>query len=306
MKRFAPILLAGMLALTSAAWSQLPRPPARLAPTPGEAAPTPSAPISLRYDRAPLSTVARELGERGGRRVLLDSTARAGTPVTVTAEARDLEDGLTRVTALLGLSWRKVYMPPAPTREGVPKEWTGDQVRAAAAAVEALERSGVIVEERGRATLFMRSVPAATDFEAKVRLTWPQMKPYYLISHPKARAPRENARRDAAARRPGEGTPEEFADLERQRMEAFMRLSPDGRATAMSQAMDLMLQADPTVMQEMMQAGMQAWMQSMQRMTPEQRGQLIQRQMQMMQSIPPEVWQDLFSLFRPQAPTNSP
>jgi len=305
MKNLFCALLVGALAASSAAWSQVPAPPGGPAAAPPGAAHTPPPPIALRYERTALATVARELTERSGRPVLIDSTVRAPSPVTLAADAKDLEDALARVTAPLGLTWRKVYLPPppGPAREDRAPEWTGDQVRAAAVAVETLERSGVILEEpaRGRATLFMRSVPAAADFEGKVRATWPHMKPYYLITNPRARAPRDASRRDAvAARRQGEPTAEEFAALERERMALFLRMPPEERAAAMSQAMDFMLQADPAVLQEMMKAGMQAWMQSMQRMTPDQRRQLLQSQMQMMQSIPPEVWQDLFSLFRPQ------
>jgi hypothetical protein len=299
MKSIRRALLAGVLAVTSAAaWCQTP-------PAPG--APAPFKPLALRYEREPLTSVARDLSRRTGRPVLLDSTVRAQAPVTLATEAKDLEDALAQVTTAVGFQWRKVYLPAAtaaPAREGdKAEEWTGDQVRAAALAVEALTGNGVIVEERGRATLFVRSVPAASDFEGKVRATWPQMRPYYLITNPTVPAPGGAAKREAVAeRRPGEEAVAAFADLERQRMAAFLQLSPEQRTTAMSQGMDFMLQADPAVMQEMMQAGMQAWMQSMQRMNPEQRQQLIQRQIQMMQSIPPQVWQDLFSLFRPQQP----
>jgi hypothetical protein len=281
---FALLLTCGV------AGAQMP-PPA--SPAPAEAKP---APIALQYDRATLESVARQLARRTGRSIVLDSTAKPTTPVTLAGEAATLDEALTRVTVPLGFSWRKIYLPG---REG---EWTGDQVRAAARALEGMEGTGVIMEDPslGKATLFMRSVPSAPDFETKVHATWPQMRPYYLISNPRA-ARHDAARKEpAAARKPGAPTPEEFAALERQRMEMFLRLTPEQRAAATAQAMDVFLQADPTVMQEMMQSGMQAWLQSMQQMTPEQRQQLFQRSMQMMQSIPPQVWQDVFGMFRPQ------
>lgn len=288
-------LFAALLAATTvAAWGER---PAAVAPPAPEVE---TAALWLRYDRAPLATVAHDLSERAGRPVLLDSTVRARSPVTLSVEARDLEEALGHVTGIVGAAWRKVYLPAPPAGEGKERGWTGDQVRAAVLAVEALEGSGVILEERGRATLFLRSVPAAAGFEGKVRATWPNMRPYYLITDPRAAASPETPRREAVAREPGEATPEAFAAMERERMALFLRLSPEQRAAAVSQALDFMLQADPAAMQEMLQAGMQAWMQSMQRMPPEQRQQLIQRQLQLMQSIPPQVWQDIFSLFRPQ------
>jgi hypothetical protein len=279
-----------LLLTCSAAGAQTPT----ASPAPAPAKP---APIVLHYDRAALASVARDLAGRAGRSIVLDSTAKPNTPVTVEGEAATLDEALTRVTGPLGLIWRKIYLPG---REG---DGTGEQVRAAARALEAMEGSGVIVEDPslGKATLFMRSVPSAADFETKVRATWPQMHPYYLISDPRAAARPDAARKEpAAARKPGAPTPEEFAALERQRMEMFLRLTPEQRAAATAQAMDVFLQADPAVMQEMMQTGMQAWLQSMQRMTPEQRQQLFQRSMQMMQSIPPQDWQDIFGVFRPQ------
>jgi hypothetical protein len=270
---------------------------AQTPPASPASAPAKPAPIVLHYDRATLASVARDLAGRAGRSIVLDSTAKPNTPVTVEGEAATLDEALTRVVGPLGLTWRKIYLPG---REG---DWTGEEVRVAARALEALEGSGVIVEDPtlGKATLFMRSVPSAADFETKLHATWPQMHPYYLISDPRAAARPDAARKEpAAARKPGAPTPEEFAALERQRMEMFLRLTPEQRTAATAQAMDVFLQADPAVMQAMMQTGMQAWLQSMQRMTPEQRQQLFQRSMQMMQSIPPQVWQDIFGVFRPQ------
>jgi hypothetical protein len=266
-------------------------PPA--APSP-ETAPKP-APLTLRFERTPLETVARQLGEQAGRGIVLDTGVRRSNPVTLSAEAASLEDALNKVTGPLALSWKKIYLPK---RE---KTLSAEEVRNAARALELFEGRGVILEEPaiGTATLFMRSVPAAAAFEAKVKTTWPHMQPYYLITSPRAAAQRESVRRDAA-RKQEQPSIDDYLAIERRQLDLFMRLSPEERAAGIARSMDLMLQMDPAVMQEMMQAGMQAWIQSMQKMTPEQRQEFIRRSMQMMQSIPPSVWQDAFGLFRQQ------
>ena len=55
---------------------------------------------------------------------------------------------------------------------------------------------------------------------------------------------------------PRPATPDQFAAMERQRMDMFMKMSPDERAKAMQQAMGMVFQTDPAAMQEMMRAGM--------------------------------------------------
>jgi hypothetical protein len=258
-------------------------------------APQKATPLSLRFDRTPLESVARQIGEQSGRGIVLDSGVKRSNPVTLTVQAGSVEEALNHVTGPLALSWRKIYLPE---KKGT---LTADEVRAAARALESIEGRGVILEEpgAGTATLFLRSVPAAAEFEAKVRATWPHMKPYYLITNPRATAQREGGRRDGARKQP-QPTVEEYLASEREQLGLFMRLTPEERTAAVSRSMELLLQADPGLMQEMMQAGMQAWIQSMQKMTPEQRQQVFQQSMQMMQSIPQSVWQDLFGLFKPQ------
>jgi hypothetical protein len=143
-------------------------------------------------------------------------------------------------------------------------------------------------------TLYLRDLPAAPDLEAQIRTAWPFLQPVYLVSDPRPSA-RKNEKRD----RPRPNTPDQFAQLEQERMGMFLKMSPDDRAKAMQQAMSMVLQTDPAAMQQMMQAGMQAWMQTMQQMTPEQRQQFMAMSMQMMQSIPPDTWQNLFRMFQP-------
>jgi hypothetical protein len=271
----------------------LPGPPGPSAaqPAPGRAPSDAQAqPIVLEFDRIDIQRVAQNLSERTQKNVVLDGSVKQTLPVTSTGSARTLEEALDRLTKPLGLVWKKVYVTRTTGAA------SGERIARLVETVKGVASTGIVVEDPAtrKVTLYLRDLPAAPDLEAQIRTAWPFLDPVYLVSDP-----RPSARSDEKKQRPKPNSPEQFAEMERERMDLFLKMSPEDRAKAMQQAMNQVFQADPAAMQQMMQAGMQAWMQMMQQMTPEQRQQFLTMSMQMMQSIPPETWQNLFQMFRP-------
>lgn len=275
------------------------RPPGAAAPPRGGApagAPRPAAsspvavPIALEFDRIEIQRVAQTLSERTHRSVLLDGSVQPALPVTATGTAKTLEEALDQLTRPLGLAWKKVYVAkgPAPVN--------GERIASLVESIKGVPAAGVVVEDPAarQVTLYLRNLPAAADLEAQIRTAWPFLEPVYLLSDPRPAAKKPDEKERA---RPA--PPDRFANLERERMELLLKMSPEERAKATQRAMNMLLQIDPDAMQEMMRSGMQAWVQTMQQMTPEQRQQWMQMSLRMFQSIPPETWQNMFQMFRP-------
>jgi ABC-type dipeptide/oligopeptide/nickel transport system ATPase component len=285
MKRLRPLCLFLALLAPAGRASAQPISPPSVAPATPEAQT-----IALEFDRIEIQRVAQSLTERTHRSILLDGTVKPALPVSLTGSAKSVEEALDQLTKPLGLTWKKVYIP----KSSAPAN--GEQIDRLVETVKKISTAGLVVEDPAshRVTLYLRDLPTAPNLEAQIHTTWPFLQPVYLLSDPKA-APRKPEKPEP----PRPATPDQFAAMERQRMDLLMKMSPDERAKAMQQAMGMVFQTDPAAMQEMMRAGMQAFMQTMQQMTPEQRQQMFSMSMQMMQSIPPETWQNLFQMFHP-------
>jgi hypothetical protein len=195
------------------------------------AAPTPPAPGSpplvLEFDRIELQRVAQTLTERGKKSVLLDATVKPTTSVSSSGTAATVEEALDRITKPLGLTWKKVYVPKT---SGV---LNGERVARLVETVKEVASPGVVVEDpkSHQVTLYLRDLPAAPDLEGQIHAAWPFLQPVYLISDP-----RTAARRAEKPARPRPATPDQFAAMERERMDMFLKMAPDERAKAMQQS----------------------------------------------------------------------
>jgi len=181
-----------------------------------------------------------------------------------------LEPGLDAIAKANRVEWRKVYLPAAQ----VPKNADGtvDAVKLKAlveAAVAVPEVTiGVLDPEKNTVAMTTRAPAAAPGTAAWLK----DKSTVYLLYRP-----------TPAGAVAGSDPVAGYLDAQRTSFEAMKNMTPEQRADAARKGMELMMQADPAVMGQIMRDSMQA----MQNLTPEQKAKLFDMGSQMFQQGAP-------------------
>jgi hypothetical protein len=203
---------------------------------------TPAAPVGRNY-LPELRSAAAVASRKYSCNVLVDPTIFLSTQPDVKSPNSIIEalDGLTSSRA--EVSWRAVYLPLGTDLKDI---LAGDLARIVRW-IEFRERGKVIVRRRDSVTTMETDRQAPLDLRAMFQELGLREKPVYLLYSPAGRAG---------------SVEEQFAALQRDQMERMLQMTPDQLGTAMEQAGQLYLSADPSSRDRMMglpvMAGMMA------------------------------------------------
>jgi hypothetical protein len=212
--------------------------------------------VSIDVKDASLSSVVAQLSKQADVRIILDKDVSA----TVTAQLSDvdLEKVLNMVIVTRGLKWQKLY--------GVPDE-TGsipfETIKAQVNALNVIRDTPVVLfdPETGKQTVFARVEQTAA--EKAIDPEKLGMKPFYYVFKPK---PPEEPKKSTSTQ---DDPMKKLADIQKQRMEAYLKMTPEQQKAAAEQDMMWMLSL-PQDSQVRMMTGMFDAMRNMDQATRDQ------------------------------------
>ena len=237
----------------------------------GLAAGCAAAQITIEADETPLDTVLSQIAEQSGERIVAGPSAFGS--VTCKLACPTPEEALAAVCATMNLEYRKVHLPLAED-----ETISGSDLEDIVAALEAVQRTGVIIEgSKDDATLiFSQKTPPPGDAAS---LAPKDSKAYvliYLVRSPKSGKP-ETKRTPKVS---------ELVEMEKDRILAHSSLSDEEQDELAKRNIDLFFSLDPQLRSQ----AMMGQMRMMANMTPDQRREMGQ--------IMRSVWQDMPSNLR--------
>lgn len=310
-----PVFLA--LSLGAPAWAA-PTAPAPVAAAAEQEAPAPKR-FSLTLEKEPPRAALARIAKESGELVLPDSTVNRGE-VTATWKDVTVEEAVADLCRQVGLSWKRVYLPPGTAA-------SGDNVSQIYRSLRALHAGGLVAFEpgSGRGTMLLLNVPLPQEYQSVMeRPNTGFRRAYLVLNQHQPLVPGQQPVDDGEPWRPGEQlTPEKMARLQRDTMAALSQLSPEQRQAALQASMQSQMEIftqnpqlmaqfvkeagalqmrfvmeHPEVFQTVMQSAMQAQIEMLQEMPAEQLQQIMKMQMEAAKQIPPETMQRLMELMR--------
>lgn len=216
--------------------------------------------VSLNADNLSMANLAQQLSSAAGVMVVADPAAQGqfsggfnNTP---------LEQVLSAATKAAGLKWYKVYLPADISREDAVKQ-AREQV-ALLQAVQELKSAMVYDPATGTQAFFSRK--EEKDEQADEAAAAQGLAPvYYIAGKPAAAA--STAFAATAATQPtapagnmaGAPIVQQYAQMELQRNQAFLQMTPEQRAAALEQTLINEMAMNPSDRQAMARARMEAF-----------------------------------------------
>jgi len=181
--------------------------------------------VTLDANNMPLSEVAKSFLDQTGVQVVLD----AGVTVAVTAklEGVELEQALNVLAQVCSLNWQRIYARPDENGR-IPME----QVKAQLDVLAAMQSTPVVVYDptTKQETVFARVEPSAS--QKALDPSKLGLKAFYFVFKPKPPEAKQETREDPTKK---------LADLGRQRIETFLRMTPEQQKIAAQQDMMWMM-----------------------------------------------------------------
>ncbi|BCW99919.1 MAG: hypothetical protein KatS3mg024_2746 [Armatimonadota bacterium] len=215
--------------------------------------------VSLNADNLSMANLAQQLSSAAGVTVVADPAAQGqfsggfnNTP---------LDQVLSAATKAAGLKWYKVYLPADISREEAAKQ-AREQV-ALLQAVQELKSAMVYDPATGTQAFFSRK--EEKDEQADEAAAAQGLAPvYYIAGKPAAAASTASA---ASAAQPvvpagnlaGAPIVQQYAQMELQRNQAFLQMTPEQRAAALEQTLINEMAMNPSDRQAMARARMEAF-----------------------------------------------
>ena len=252
-------LLIAALATSSAAGPGQQAPEQVPAPTPTpayrEARPQP-APTTRAGE---LAAIAAKLGDRLQARIIVDPAVTVLAPPKAPGADADADAALSALAAQVRNGvWRRVYLPNV-----AGTDVSAEKVVAAARALEALEHSGVVLENprSRRLTSYLKNVPIPDNLEETLEQQRFNIRPIYLIT-----ATGVTESRPTVAR---------AAEMQRQMTQIMLQMSPQEVSQVVAGSMQGLMNMDPQTRLQMASAWLTGIRLALRGMSPQQQHQLM-------------------------------